>query len=209
MPADRKNRNKNLTIPNAMSVLRIIIIPFFAYFFLNNRLVTALVLLLLSGLTDLLDGMIARKFNQVTELGKLLDPVADKITQGMVAICMGIRIPSIRYVLILLIVKELLMLVCGCILLQKKKKPCAAQWFGKVSTTLFYISIAVILAMRLVFEVPPVIFEVVANVLLLVTAGFMLYSAIRYFLIFLEIMRSDSDEYAFDIKQEIKEKKEP
>ena len=69
----KKPINQNLTVPNAMSVFRILVIPFFAYFFLKGNLTAAIVALGLSGLSDALDGMIARRFNQITELGKMLD----------------------------------------------------------------------------------------------------------------------------------------
>ena len=91
----KKPINQNLTVPNAMSVFRILVIPFFAYFFLKGNLTAAIVALGLSGLSDALDGMIARHFNQITELGKMLDPLADKLTQGTVAICIAVHYPSI------------------------------------------------------------------------------------------------------------------
>ena len=109
---EKKLRNKNLTVPNAMSVFRILVIPFFAYFFLTDHLAAAVVALLLSGLSDALDGLVARRFNQITELGKMLDPLADKLTQGAVAVCIAIRYPSICPLLFLLVTKELVML-CG------------------------------------------------------------------------------------------------
>ena len=89
MPQEKKPINQNLTVPNALSVLRIIIIPFFAWFFMHDQLAIAVALLVLSGLSDCVDGFIARKLNQVTELGKMLDPLADKLTQGVVARSLG------------------------------------------------------------------------------------------------------------------------
>ena len=74
MPQEKKPINQNLTVPNALSVLRIIVIPFFAWFFMHDQLAIAVALLVLSGLSDCVDGFIARKLNQVTELGKMLDP---------------------------------------------------------------------------------------------------------------------------------------
>ena len=81
-----KSRNQNWTIPNLLSVLRILVIAPFAYFFLNGQLLLAVLFLAFSGLSDMFDGMIARKFNQITELGKMLDPLADKLTQGTIAL---------------------------------------------------------------------------------------------------------------------------
>ena len=78
---EEKLRNKNLTVPNAMSLFRILVIPFFAYFFLKDNLTAAVIALALSGLSDALDGFVARRFNQITELGKMLDPLADRRSQ--------------------------------------------------------------------------------------------------------------------------------
>ncbi|MCQ2489920.1 MAG: CDP-alcohol phosphatidyltransferase family protein, partial [Clostridia bacterium] len=68
------------TIPNVLSMLRIIAIPFFVYFFVTKKYLIAVLVILISGLTDLFDGKIARRFNQISKLGKLLDPAADKLT---------------------------------------------------------------------------------------------------------------------------------
>lgn len=117
-----KSINKNLTIPNLLSVIRIVIVPFFAYYFIKGQTYPAIALLILSGISDCLDGFIARKFNQITEIGKILDPFADKITQVTVALCLAIRFPAICPFLILFLVKELSMLVCGIYLIGHKKR---------------------------------------------------------------------------------------
>lgn len=205
--SSKKPRNKNLTIPNLISVLRIIITPFFAYFYLKGQLIPAVILLVISGLSDMFDGMIARKFNQITELGKMLDPLADKITQGVVAICLAITTPQIRVILTIFVVKEVLMLCGGVFLLRHKKKPTAAQWYGKVSTVLFYLSVTVIVVMDTFFTVNPRNFDIVANVLLIITAVFMIYSLIRYILLFVEILRSNDSKYSFDLPEEIRARK--
>ena len=106
MPQEKKPINQNLTVPNALSVLRIIVTPFFAWFFMQDQLAIAVALLVLSGLSDCVDGFIARKLNQVTELGKMLDPLADKLTQGVVALCLAIKFPVICPALLVFILKD-------------------------------------------------------------------------------------------------------
>lgn len=207
MTAEKKTRNKNLTVPNAISVLRILLVPFFAYYFIVGKLALAVALLVFSGLTDLFDGVIARKFNQVTELGKMLDPLADKITQGVVALCLAVTIKEIRPVLILFIVKELVMLVGAIVLIKKKKKPCAAQWYGKVATTLFYVSVTVIVALNTFMDGKQMVFQILSNVLLILTAAVMFYAAFKYLQIFLEILRSDDEKYNFSLPDEIRMQK--
>ena len=184
----KKPINQNLTVPNAMSVFRILVIPFFAYFFLKGNLTAAIVALGLSGLSDALDGMIARHFNQITELGKMLDPLADKLTQGTVAICIAVHYPSIWPLLALLVLKELVMLCGACYLLKNGKKPCAAKWYGKVSTTLFYIAIGLIVVMDGFMKVSESTFNIASTTALVITAGFMVYTFIRYFGVFREIL---------------------
>ncbi len=206
MPAERKPRNQNLTVPNALSVLRILIVPFFAWYFLKGKLTAAVSLLALSGLSDLFDGVIARKFNQVTELGKMLDPFADKLTQGVVAMCLAIKFPVICPVLLLFIAKEFAMLCCAVILLKEKKRPCSAKWYGKVATVMFYLSVGVIVVMDGFFHVRTWVFSIVANVLLILTAVMMIYSAIHYFQIFREIFHSDDEKYELDLPDEIRAK---
>lgn len=206
MPQEKKPINQNLTVPNALSVLRIIVIPFFAWFFMHDQLAIAVALLVLSGLSDCVDGFIARKLNQVTELGKMLDPLADKLTQGVVALCLAIKFPVICPALLVFILKELVMLCGAILLLKKKKRPCAAQWYGKVATVMFYVSVSVIVVMDGFFPVKPRTFEIVAYVLLILTAAMMIYSAVRYFQIFLTILRSDDEKYQLILKDEIRAK---
>lgn len=206
MAPERKARNQNLTIPNALSLLRIIIVPFFAWAFLAGSLPAAAVLLAVSGLSDLFDGMIARKFNQITELGKMLDPLADKLTQGVVALCLAIKFPVICPVLVIFIVKELGMLCCAVVLLKRKKRPCAAKWYGKAATVMFYVSVGTIVVMDGFFRLSGPVFSGVSYALLLLTAAMMIYSGVKYFQIFLEILRSDDEKYELDLPDEMRAK---
>lgn len=204
---ERKNRNQNWTIPNLLSVLRILVIGPFAYFFLNDQLLWAVAMLAFSGLSDLFDGLIARKFNQVTELGKMLDPVADKLTQAAIAVCLAVKHPILIPVLLVFVLKELGMLVGGCILLKKKKRPCAAKWYGKVATFSFYISAVVIVVMEGVFHLYTTTTVVISYVLLGITAVFMIYAMVRYFQIFLQLLHSTDPKDNLDMNREIKAKK--
>ena len=199
MPEEVKLKNQNLTVPNALSVLRILLVPFFAGAFLTGHVITAAILLCLSGLTDCFDGLIARKFNQITELGKMLDPFADKLTQGVVAMCLAVKFSTIRPLLVIFIGKELAMLCCAFVLLKQKKRPCAAQWYGKVATVMFYVSVGVIVILDGVFKISGFAFNVTANVLLFVTAAMMIYSGVMYFQIFLKILRSDDPKDELDL----------
>lgn len=192
-----KNRNKNINIPNGLSILRILLIIPFVYYFMRNELVPAGIVLILSGLSDMLDGMIARKFNQFTELGQMLDPLSDKLTQGAVAVCLAIEQPVLIPLLGIFVLKEILMVVAACLLIKKKKRPTGSRWYGKVATVLFYISFAVIVAMK-IWNMENF---TVTIVLLSITAAFMIYAFIQYFKIYLSILHSDDPKDAIDFNE--------
>ena len=129
------------TIPNLLSVIRIALIPVFAVLFVKGHVLAACIVIAVAALTDLFDGKIARKFNQVSALGKILDPIADKLSQMAIVIVLifTYRDDSIKYLFAFFIVKEVLMLIGGAVLLSKGMRPTAAEMWGKVATTVFYI----------------------------------------------------------------------
>ncbi len=134
------------TIPNYISFVRILLIPVFAVLFYNDQLIWALVVVVLSGLTDFVDGKIARKFNQVSELGKLLDPLADKLTQITLAIllfiefneCNDATMKTFSWIFLIFLVKEAIFVVGAVIMLSLGMIPSAAEIYGKVATFVFY-----------------------------------------------------------------------
>lgn len=138
------------SIPNLLTYLRFILIPFFVWAYLTatspSGYFLAAVLILLSGFTDVADGFIARHFNMVTDWGKAVDPVADKLTQAAIAFCLVFRYPWMWILLALFIVKELYMGIASLILLRKGKKLDGAMWFGKASTAVFYLVMIVLIA---------------------------------------------------------------
>lgn len=129
------------TIPNALSLFRIALIPAMAASYLTDcDLWIPALLLVLSGLTDLFDGAIARRFNQISEIGKLLDPLADKLTQVTVVVCLAVNYPPLWWLVAIVFVKELLQAIGGFLLINKLDgEVTAAKWFGKVTTALFYV----------------------------------------------------------------------
>lgn len=191
--------NKNINVPNALSVLRLLVIVPFVFFYLNDQLVPAVAMLVISGLSDMFDGMIARRFHQITALGQMLDPLADKLTQGAVAICMAIRYPILIPVLIIFVVKEFSMIVAACVLLKKKKNPGPSKWYGKVATVLFYITFILLVVQEAFLHTEN---DMLILCLLILTAVMMLYALLRYFLVFLRVLRSDDprDELSLELK---------
>ena len=143
-----------LTIPNLLTAVRIALVPVFAVLYLKGELIAAVIVLVISGLTDLFDGKIARRFNQVSALGKILDPVADKLTQITVAILLLIKflqaenpiIHAFGYVFIVFLAKEGFMVLGGLAMLIVGLRPGAAEMPGKVATVVFYVVMTVIFA---------------------------------------------------------------
>lgn len=137
------NSRKDLfTIPNLMGYFRIILIPIFmaVYIGADSRAdyIAAAVILGISGLTDCFDGKVARHFNMITEWGKVLDPVADKLTQAAVFISLSFRYPTMRYLVILFVVKEMFMGIMGAVMLKKGSMMDGARWYGKLCTAVLY-----------------------------------------------------------------------
>lgn len=136
------------TVPNWLCFLRIALIPVFAGLFLNDYVIPAVIVIIIAEFTDLIDGKIARKFNQVSNLGKMLDPIADKLSQMSIVIVLIIKYwdNAIKYLFMFFIIKEIAMLVGGAILISKGLRPVAAEMWGKVATTVFCIVMIFVLA---------------------------------------------------------------
>ena len=123
------------TIPNLLSLIRILLIPVFAVLFYNGEYGWAVLTLVVSGISDFLDGKIARRFNQVSALGKILDPVADKLTQITLAVLLFIsfyraedaNLKAFSWVFLVFIVKEFLMVAGGAVMLACGIRPGAAE----------------------------------------------------------------------------------
>ena len=137
-----KNKLKNaeiFTIPNILSFFRICLIPVIVWLYcIEERFGIAGWLLILSWETDIVDGFIARTFHMVSELGKVLDPVADKLTQAAMLVCLILRFPLVIIPFALLIAKETFMSISGILVIQRTGKVFGAELHGKLATGLLY-----------------------------------------------------------------------
>ena len=129
-------------IPNTLTVLRFLFIPIIIDFIFKGNYLLAFIFFTISGITDILDGFIARKFNFVSNFGKLMDPLADKLTQ--ICVLGSLVIVKIIPIWILLIVmlKELIMII-GASFLYGKNVVVYSKWYGKLATVLFYLAIVI------------------------------------------------------------------
>lgn len=131
-------RAEAFSIPNILSYFRLLLIPLFIVLYVQEDFTEALITLAASGLSDILDGRIARKYDMVTDLGKVLDPVADKLTQCAMMLCVAMRYPAMWWLLGLHVVKELIMLVMGWYVLKRTDTVNSAIWAGKLCTGVIY-----------------------------------------------------------------------
>ncbi len=147
------------TVPSFMSLARILLIPVFAVLYMkanddNHFVWWALAVLAISGLSDFFDGKIARKFNQVSNLGKMLDPIADKLTIFTLAIILFLKFKSasstamqaFAWVFLLFIIKDIIMLLGGLAIISRGARPAPAAIYGKAATFVFYVVMIVIIA---------------------------------------------------------------
>ena len=175
------SKKELLSLPNLMGYFRLAMIPVFVWLYLHA--VTdadyygAVLAVGISSLTDLFDGMIARKFNMITEFGKFLDPLADKLTHGAILLCLLSRYPLILLLVILFVAKEGYMLVMGALKLRQGKKLNGAMWFGKCCTALLFL----VLFILLLFPELPVY---LVNGLILLCGGVMAGTLVLYIPVF-------------------------
>lgn len=171
-------------VPNALSVVRILLIPVFLVLYLNHMDRWAFGVLVLSGVTDMMDGFIARHFNQITDCGKLLDPISDKLTQVAVVIALATRYLELLPLAILCFIKETCQGIGGAIMLKRRSAVRGSKWFGKVSTVVFYTSMSALVLFKLSGTV---------RWLLVAAAGScMLAAFIGYLRIFIQVSREEN-----------------
>lgn len=167
------------TVPNLLSLFRLVLLPVYAHIYLNAteeyEYLIAGGIMALSCLTDLVDGKIARHFNQITNLGKILDPLADKITQFTLTLCLSLKYPVLHPVLALFVVKEVFQLAVGLAFLLKGRMLPGALMAGKVCTTVLFISL---ITLVLFPNMDPLAVDAIA----LVDGVFLIVSFISYIL---------------------------
>lgn len=167
------------SIPNLLSLFRLCLIPVYAYIYLNAtedyQYLIAGTIMAVSCITDMVDGKIARHFNMITTVGKILDPLADKITQFTLTLCLSLKYPVLMPVLGLFLVKEIFQLVAGIIFLRRGRMLPGALMAGKVCTTVLFISLIALVLF-------PNLDSVVVNWIALIDALFLGISFISYIL---------------------------
>lgn len=185
---DRLRKKEILTIPNCLSFFRLLLIPVFTVLYMKyENFIAATGVILLSAATDVVDGAVARRFNMISDFGKLLDPVADKLTQAATIICLISDYSLMWGLIILFAVKEALMFAFGFLILKRSDVMSSAKWYGKVNT---FVIDAVMSVLFLFHNIP----TAAANAMIVVCGIFMVGSVALYVRFYIgELRRIKSD----------------
>ena len=162
-------------IPNTLTVLRFLFIPIIIDFIFKGIYLLAFIFFTISGITDILDGFIARKFNFVSNFGKLMDPLADKITQISTISALIIKGIIPFWILAVLTLKELIMISVAFVLYKKKVVTVHSMWYGKAATILFFIAIVLSLLSKGIPEL-----SVITIYAFYIAIGMTLFAGIMY-----------------------------
>ena len=165
-----------MTIPNLLTVFRILLLPLIVWLYVFKAdYNSAILVLLVSGLTDIVDGFVARKFNMVSDLGKILDPFADKLTQWTLFICLAMRYKIILFIVCLFFLKEITLAFMGYIVIKRKDRVNSAKWYGKLNTVIIYATIVILI----IFPDIPTVAVTVMSIICLITiiASMLMYAS--------------------------------
>ncbi len=162
-------------LPNILTTVRLFLIPVFAYAFLGmENMVLAAIIFLLSGVTDVVDGWIARHFNMITDIGKVYDPLVDKLMQITAIVCLAVKNIVPDWVIWMIVMKEAAMILVSSVL-YAKKLVVHSNWYGKFATVFFYAVIIILIVF-------PEINTVIKTVLLVLLVAVVLAAAFAYLL---------------------------
>ena len=176
MTTDNTNtyQKKIITIPNILSFFRLCLIPVIVWLYtVKQDHFLTLIILVLSGVTDIVDGIIARKCNMISDFGKAFDPVADKLTQMAMLFCLVSRFPYMMIPFVLLVVKEVFTGITALITIKRTNTVKGAVWHGKLTTVALYSMMAIHL---LWYNIP----RAVSLILVGICIGITLMSFILY-----------------------------
>ena len=183
--AQRADTDRIFTLPNMLSFFRLLLIPLIVFLYERGQYWGAFGVLFLSGVTDVVDGWIARTFHLVSDFGKAIDPVADKLTQIAVLLCLM----PMKYwwVVGILLFKEITIGVLTLVALQRTHKVYSAGWYGKLCTVVIYLSMGTLILWEVVIGSPVPSWFVLIDAI--VISALVLLSFVKYFLYFTRILR--------------------
>ncbi len=186
-----KARKEDLfKIPNILCYIRILIVPLFIYMFLQKWYWQSAIVVIVAAATDVVDGWIARKFNMVSDWGKFIDPVADKLMQFAMLAVLLIKVPWVLLLVIAFVLKEVILLIVGLYIYHKGRNLDGAMWCGKLCTVVFDASMLTLIALPEKW-----ITDTLASILICVVFAFMLLSFIVYLNAYVQLYHKMKDEH--------------
>ncbi len=179
---NEKYKYKVITIPNVLSFVRVAMIPFFVWTYIRfvngeGSIWIPFGILLLSGFTDIVDGFIARQFGMVSNVGRILDPIADKLTQLAVLACLCLRYHQLILPVCLLVVKEVANGIIGLVMMHLHRDAIDSKWHGKLTTVVIYLTIVVHLLWPVGKEIPTALsYSLIGACIFMMVLSFTLYT---------------------------------
>jgi len=175
-------------IPNILSVIRLLMVPAFAVIFFADfgyHKAVALTIFIVAELTDVLDGFLARKFGWITDAGKILDPMADKLMQLTAFVCIAIKVKAAIFLASLICVKDIMMLIGGIVLAKKGAKDLVvSKWFGKLASLILAVTLGLFM---LLYSNKTAVW-----LLTVISAATIIFALLMYlFCVFLKFIRPD------------------
>ena len=177
-----------LTIPNLLSVVRLALIPVIVWLYsVEKNCYGAIGVIALSAVTDIIDGWIARRFNMISDFGKALDPLADKLTQAALLLCLLSKYKLIWALVVTFGLCEIAKFTLGIIIAKKHDEVTGAKWYGKANTVMIYITMMLLILF-------PQMHEITANILMLICGAVMIIAHVLYFGLFFKILKQKQTE---------------
>ena len=170
-----------MSIPNMITLVRIVLTPIFVRFYLEGEHSAAMLILAAAALSDVLDGAIARRFGLITPLGKVLDPVADKLLQLAMMLCLVSESPVLWLLLAVHLLRETCLGLMGFMVYRRSGKLIGSRWYGKLCSGLMYAFLGAALLWR---EMP----EEMLNEGSAICLGLIIYCFFRYAAEYLHIL---------------------
>lgn len=182
------SKNQILTVPNLLSLVRIMLIPIIIWLYsFEKNYHAAIGVILLSAATDIVDGWIARHFNMISDFGKALDPLADKLTQAALLLCLLSEYKLMWGLIVIFGVCEIGKFALGIIIAKKHDQVTSAKWYGKANTVIIYATMMLLILF-------PQMNEITANMLMLICGAVMIIAHILYFRLFFKILKQKHGE---------------
>ena len=180
------SKHQILTLPNLLSLVRILLIPIIVCLYsVQKKYYAAIGVILFSGATDIVDGWIARRFHMVSDFGKALDPLADKLTQAALLLCLLSKYEQMWGLIVVFGVCEIVKFALGIIIAQKYDKVTGAKWYGKANTVIIYVTMMLLILF-------PQMNEITANALILICGAVMIIAHALYFRWYFTIFKEKS-----------------